>query len=126
MENRFEKNVTESFQIFTHVCNRCGIVKSFTCYFAIPKSLKNEKKKRSSNITLISCVFRGLIFFGVFAIILWFMFTKRTNNYNSDKEKIQPRVASKSLMQVSVQTVENSNEDRDPIYEDLQEFHRYT
>lgn len=84
------------------------------------------KKKRSSNITLISCVFRGLIFFGVFGIILWFMVTKRTNNYNSDKEKIQPRVASKSLMQVSVQTVENSNEDRDPIYEDLQEFHRYT
>lgn len=54
------------------------------------------------------------------------MFTKRTNNYNSDKEEIQPRVASKSLIQVSVQTVENSNEDRDPIYEDLQEFHRYT
>ena len=124
MENRFEKNVTGSFQICTHGCNRCGIVKSFTCYFTIPKSLKNEKKL-SSNITLISCVFRGLIFSGVFGIILWFVFTKRTNIYNSDKEKIQPRVASKSLMQVSVQTVENSNEDRDPIYEDLQEFHRY-
>ena len=57
------------------------IVKNFTCFFTIPKSLINEKKL-SSNITLISCVLRGLIFFGVFGIILWFTFTKRTNNYN--------------------------------------------
>ena len=123
LKRKSEKNVTGSIQICAHGCNRCEIVKNFTCYSTISKSLKIEEI--SSNITLILCVVAGLIFFGMRWIVLWFKLAKGTKNRNSDTDEIRPRVILESLPGISVQTIENNTEGNDPTYEVIKDFHHY-
>ena len=86
LKRKSEKNITASVQICAHGCNRCGIVRNFTCYSTIPKSLKVEEK--SSNIILILCVVAGIISFGICGIVLWFRHAKRSKNKNSVTEQL--------------------------------------
>ena len=112
-----EENITGSAQICAHGCNKCKIVKNFTCYSTIPKSLKVEE--RSSNIILILCVVAGIIFFGMCGIILWFRHAKRTKSKNSDAEKIRPRVIQETLSRIE------NNIEEDPTYEVIKDFNHY-
>ena len=117
LKGKSEENITGSAQICAHGCNKCKIVKNFTCYSTIPKSLKVEE--RSSNIILILCVVAGIIFFGMCGIILWFRHAKRTKSKNSDAEKIRPRVAQEALLRIE------NNIEEDPTYEVIKDFNHY-
>ena len=118
-----KKNITVSVQICAHGCNRCEIKKNFTCYSTIPIPLKVEEI--SSNIILILCVVAGITFLGMCGIVLWFIQTKRTKNKNYDTEEIRPRVIPEALSRMSIQTIENNTIDNNPIYEVIEDFHRY-
>ena len=108
-KRKSEENITGSAQICAHGCNKCKIVKNFTCYSTIPKSLKVEE--RSSNIILILCVVAGIIFFGMVGIILWFRHAKRTKKKNSDAGKIRSRLIQESFSKISIQTIKNNIEE---------------
>ena len=109
VKRKSEENITGSAQICAHGCNKCKIVKNFTCYSTIPKSLKVEE--RSSNIILILCVVAGIIFFGMVGIILWFRHAKRTKKKNSDAGKIRSRLIQESFSKISIQTIKNNIEE---------------
>ena len=122
LKKKSEENITGSAQICAHGCNKCKIVKNFTCYSTIPKSLKVEE--RSSNIILILCVVAGIIFFGMCGIVLWFRHAKRTKSKNSDAKKIRSRVIQKTFSRISFQTIKNNTEE-DPTYEVIKDFNHY-
>ena len=122
LKRKSEENITGSAQICAHGCNKCKIVKNFTCYSTIPKSLKVEE--RSSNILLILCVVAGIIFFGMCGIVLWFRHAKRTKSKNSDAKKIRSRVIQKTFSRISFQTIKNNTEE-DPTYEVIKDFNHY-
>ena len=117
LKRKSEENITGSAQICAHGCNKCKIVKNFTCYSTIPKSLKVEE--RSSNIILILCVVAGIIFFGMCGIVLWFRHAKRAKSKNSDAEKIRPRVSQEALLRIE------NNIEEDPTYEVIKDFNHY-
>ena len=108
-KRKSEENITGSAQICEHVCNKCKVVKNFTCYSTIPKSLKVEE--RSSNIILILCIVAGIIFFGIVlcGFVLWFRHAKRNKSKTSDAEKILPRLII----------------EEDPTYEVIKDFNHY-
>ena len=108
-KRKSEENITGSAQICALGCNKCKIVKNFTCYSTIPKSLKVEE--RSSNIILILCVVAGIIFFGMGGIVLWFRHAKRTKSKNSDAEKIRSRLIQETFSTISIQTIKNNIEE---------------
>ena len=117
LKRKSEENITGSAQICAHGCNKCKIVKNFTCYSTIPKSLKVEE--RSSNIILILCVVAGIIFFGMCGIVFWFRHAKRTKSKNSDAEKIRPRVTQEARLRIE------NNIEEDPTYEVIKDFNHY-
>ena len=123
LKRKSEKNITGSVQICAHGCNRCGIVKNFTCYSTIPKSLKVEEI--SNNIILILCVVAGIIFFGMCGVLLWFRHAKRTKSKNFETKEIRPRVIPETYSRISIQITENNTADNDPTYEVIRDFHHY-
>ena len=123
LKRKSGKNITGSVQICAHGCNRCGILKNFTCYSTIPKSLNAEEI--SNNIILILCVVAGIIFLGMCGIVLWFRHAKKTKNKNSNTEKIRPRVIPETYSRISIQITENNTADNDPTYEVIKDFNHY-
>ena len=123
LKRKSDKNITGSVQICAHGCNRCGILKNFTCYSTIPKSLNAEEI--SNDIILILCVVAGIIFFGICGVLLWFRHAKRIKSKNFETEEIRPRLIPETLSRISTQTIENNTADKDPIYQVIKDFHHY-
>ena len=122
LKRKSEKNITASIQICAHGCNRCGIVKNFSCYSTIAKSLNVEEIY--SNIMLILCVVAGIIFFGMFGIVFWFRHAKRTKNKTSVTEELFQLYSRNTFEDINPNNL-NNTVDKDPTCEVIKDFHHY-
>ena len=125
MKIQSKPNITALIKLCIYGCNICGKEKDFICYSAIPKSLRNRKKKSIMNKIVIFCSLSGLIFFIIFGMILWFKCSKTRQSYDSDKDEIQPRHTTESHARILMQKDEDYDEENDPTYEKINKFHHY-
>ena len=122
MKIQSKANITASIKLCAHGCKRCGKEKEFICYSTIPKSLKNGKASDRNTIVIL-CALGGLIFFIIFAMILWYIYNKRGKSCNSDNDQIRPRRNAKSLARLLMQ--KDYAEENDPTYEEIDECGHY-
>ena len=122
MKIQSKANITASIKLCAHGCKRCGKEKVFICYSTIPKSLKNGKASDRNTIVIL-CALGGLIFFIIFAMILWYIYNKRGKSCNSDNDQIRPRRNAKSLARLLMQ--KDYAEENDPTYEEIDECGHY-